>query len=119
MHRDRDADCLREDPHRSAQWGIPWIVKTGNARPFSTHNILKGVDWLVAKRAAEVLMPHDAAKQDHDWVRRFTPAGFFDGNVMAQFCEKVTPSAERGASHKNLDIGTYRSKSTPQLRIKL
>lgn len=45
---------LRQDRHKHARWSIPRLAKTRNA-PFSTHiDSLESVDWLIAKRAAEI-----------------------------------------------------------------
>jgi hypothetical protein len=45
---------LRQDRHKNARWYIPRL--TGKRLPpFSTHiDSLEGVDWLIAKRAAEI-----------------------------------------------------------------
>jgi hypothetical protein len=46
---------LRQDRHKHARWHIPRLLKSGKSCPFSTHiDSLESVDWLIAKRGAEI-----------------------------------------------------------------
>ncbi|MCA6113208.1 hypothetical protein [Bradyrhizobium cenepequi] len=69
---------LREDRHKHARWRIPRRVKTGKNCPFSTHiDSLEGVDWLIAKRSAEI---DNAARCRIAAPRPGLTAGLFHGN---------------------------------------